>query len=365
MTRKNKIVTSQIETSDFNNSEAQTFSYNSNGAISYYDSNSQEHLFIEPGVLYGANYDSSEQSGLSTIKLIPDENTFGIQDQYLIVEPTAPNHIHIRAGGTQDESRATLILGGERNAVAVGDDERAVAISTRPARLSQTYTNINEDGNAQFVANMPVPNEQEVFVGWKVFDAGTEYTVTAVAINMPSEGYVTITATGLNNFVTNQAYTFYYDPTHNHQWTFNSNGVISGPAMGGTRFVHIRNAGYGEDLGIYSDDADLNLQSSNDINITATDGNVWIAAQGGGKISLSGTDGAFLGNPDVAHNRITTRLEVPFINAAVPTSSLGQEGDVVGRGAMTSGYIYYCTGTYDGTTHIWKRVAWSNDTWGV
>ena len=363
MSRLNKIVTSQVDSSTDTQHDTNTYSYDSNGILVRHDDDRVGKSVVGPGVLYGANKDSAEQTGLNTIKLIPNEDL--ATDQFLVIEPTSPNHIHIRAGGTQDDSNALLILGGERNAVAVGDDERAVAISTRPARLSQTYTNINEDGNAQFVANMPVPNEQEVFVGWKVFDAGTEYTVTAVAINMPSEGYVTITATGLNNFVTNQAYTFYYDPTHNHQWTFNSNGVISGPAMGGTRFVHIRNAGYGEDLGIYSDDADLNLQSSNDINITATDGNVWIAAQGGGKISLSGTDGAFLGNPDVAHNRITTRLEVPFINAAVPTSSLGQEGDVVGRGAMTSGYIYYCTGTYDGTTHIWKRVAWSNDTWGV
>ena len=235
MTRKNKIVTSQIETSDFNNSEAQTFSYNSNGAISYYDSNSQEHLFIEPGVLYGANYDSSEQSGLSTIKLIPDENTFGIQDQYLIVEPTAPNHIHIRAGGTQDESRATLILGGERNNVFVSDDQRNVSISTRVARVSQTYTNINEEGNSQFIANMPTPNGQEVFVGWKVFEGGIEYTVSAVAINTPSEGLVTITATGLNNFVTNQAYTFYFDEPYNHQWTFSDNGALYGPAMGALR----------------------------------------------------------------------------------------------------------------------------------
>ena len=363
MSRLNKIVTSQVDSSTGTQHDENTYSYDSDGILVRHDADRVGKSVVGPGVLFGANKDSADQTGLNTIKLIPNEDH--ATDQFLIIEPTVPNHIHIRAGGTQDDSNALLILGGERNAVAVGDDERAVAISTRPARLSQTYTNINEDGNAQFVANMPVPNEQEVFVGWKVFDAGTEYTVTAVAINMPSEGYVTITATGLNNFVTNQAYTFYYDPTHNHQWTFNSNGVISGPAMGGTRFVHIRNAGYGEDLGIYSDDADLNLQSSNDINITATDGNVWIAAQGGGKISLSGTDGAFLGNPDVAHNRITTRLEVPFINAAVPTSSLGQEGDVVGRGAMTSGYIYYCTGTYDGTTHIWKRVAWSNDTWGV
>ena len=365
MSKVYKIVTSQIETSSFNNREPNTFSYNTNGEIVYYDSDSIEHPVMDRGILFGANYDSSDQSNLNTIKLIPDPNSAFTVDQYLIVEPTGPDHIHIRAGGEMDASRATLILGGERNAVLVGDDERAVAISTRYARVSQTYTNINEDGNAQFIASMPVPNGQEVYTGWKVFDAGTEYTVSAVAINTPSEGLVTITATGLNNFVTNQAYTFYFDEPYNHQWTFNSNGVIEGPAMGGTRFVQIRNAGSGENLGIYSDDAALDLQATNELNITATDGSVYIAAQGGGKISLSGTDGAFIGNPAVPYNRITTRQEVPFINAAVPTSSIGQEGDVLGLGNMSSGYIYYCTGTYDGTTHIWKRIAWSADQWGV
>lgn len=254
MTRKNKIVTSQIETSDFNNSEAQTFSYNSTGAISYYDSNSQEHLFMEPGVLYGANYDSSEQSGLSTIKLIPDENTFGLEDQYLVIEPTSPDHIHIRAGGNVDNSRANLILGGERNNVEVSDENRGVSIRTRVARVSQSYTNVNIEGNAQFVASMLAPNEQEVFVGWKVFDAGTEYTVSAVAINNPSEGLVTITASGLNNFVTNQSYTFYFDETYNNNWTFSSDGVLYGPAMGGLRVDGI----YGLDsdpLYIYSPSA--------------------------------------------------------------------------------------------------------------
>jgi hypothetical protein len=363
MSRLNKIVTSQIESTTGASHDTNTYSYDSNGVLIRHDDDRVGKSVVGPGVLYGANKDSADQTGLNTIKLIPNEDL--ATDQFLIIEPTAPNHIHIRAGGTQDDSNALLILGGERNAVGVDDDDRFVGISTRYARVDQTYTNINEDGNAQFIASMPVPNGQEVYTGWKVLDADIEYTVSSVAINTPSEGYVTITATGINNFVTNQAYTFYFDEPYNHQWTFNSNGVIQGPAMGGTRFVQIRNAGSGENLGIYSDDAALDLQATNELNITATDGNVNIAAQGGGKISLSGTDGAYLGNPDVPYNRITTRQEVPFINAAVPTSSLGQEGDVVGFGAMTSGYIYYCTGTYDGTTHIWKRVAWDAGTWGV
>jgi hypothetical protein len=362
MSKVYKIVTSQIETSNGNNREPNTFSYNTNGEIVYYDSNAIEHPVMDRGILFGANYDSSDQSNLNTIKLIPDPNSAFTVDQYLIVEPTGPDHIHIRSGGTIDESRATLILGGERNAVVVGDDERAVAISTRPTRIQNTYANSNELNNDEFIH----ASGADIQVGYSVslFTGGSIYTVTAVTENSPDTGLMTVVAEGLT-FVSGEAYLFSFEPPHNNTWTFDSNGVLYGPAMGGTRFVHIRNQGSGENLGIYSDDAALDLQATNELNITATDGDVFIAAQNGGKISLSGTDGAFIGNPAVPYNRITTRQEVPFINAAVPTSSIGQEGDVVGRGAMTSGYIYYCTGTYDGTTHIWKRVAWSNDTWGV
>lgn len=229
MSKRKKIVTSQIESNDSNNSEANTFSYGINGNISYYDSNSIEHPFMEPGVVYGANYDSSDQSNLNTIKLIPDESIYTAADQYLIIEPTAPDHIHIRAGGAKDASRAELILGGERNKIQVSDDNRSVGITSQPAQLSYSYLNINEANNAQFITNMPI----EVEVGYTVTDGGTEYTVSAVAINTPTEGLVTVTATGLNNFAPDTTYTFTFDPDYDYQWTFSSNGVLYGPAMGG------------------------------------------------------------------------------------------------------------------------------------
>ena len=48
----------------------------------------------------------------------------------------------------------------------------------------------------------------------------------------------------------------------------------------------------------------------------------------------------------------------------VPTTSNGASGDTLGTVAFDSNYIYYCTATYtDGVADIWKRVAWSGDTW--
>ena len=52
------------------------------------------------------------------------------------------------------------------------------------------------------------------------------------------------------------------------------------------------------------------------------------------------------------------------VKATAPTTSKGAEGDTAGLVAFDSIYAYYCTGTYtDGTTDIWKRVAWAVETW--
>jgi hypothetical protein len=62
---------------------------------------------------------SGDGAGYSTIELRPDTNASS--DQYLIIDPTEPSHIHIRAGGTQDESDAYLFLGGEETFFRVSD----------------------------------------------------------------------------------------------------------------------------------------------------------------------------------------------------------------------------------------------------
>jgi hypothetical protein len=91
---------------------------------------------LRPGVLYGSNENSSDGNGFDTIKLIPDSfldwNSEYQNDQYIIIEPTVgePGHIHIRSGGTIDQSTADLFLGGELNHVKISDTNNAVIIST-------------------------------------------------------------------------------------------------------------------------------------------------------------------------------------------------------------------------------------------
>ena len=55
--------------------------------------------------------------------------------------------------------------------------------------------------------------------------------------------------------------------------------------------------------------------------------------------------------------------ELPIRIVSAPASSLGESTNKEGDVALTSSYIYYCTADYDGSTNIWRRIAWSNDTW--
>lgn len=51
--------------------------------------------------------------GYSVLRIIPDTVSFAT-DQYIIIDPgVSPNHVHLRAGGSMDESSALLTLGGD------------------------------------------------------------------------------------------------------------------------------------------------------------------------------------------------------------------------------------------------------------
>jgi hypothetical protein len=66
------------------------------------------------GIFYGHGANSSDLSGADTIKLIPDIPIYDNESsQFIIIEPTSGNHIHIRAGGNINNSDAILYLGGE------------------------------------------------------------------------------------------------------------------------------------------------------------------------------------------------------------------------------------------------------------
>lgn len=147
MSRVKKIVTSEVEgrnLSDFYGDNS--YSFDATGQINYYGENKMGPV-IEPGIVYGSNADSGDGYGYNTIKLIPHAPDGYINDdRYLVIDPTAPNHIHIRAGGTQDASNAELILGGEQANVKVTDWNHQVYINTYNggSSTSNTWTFVND-----------------------------------------------------------------------------------------------------------------------------------------------------------------------------------------------------------------------------
>jgi uncharacterized protein (DUF2345 family) len=216
----------------------------------------------------GAGTASGDGLGAGTMELVPDADLYA-NDQYLVIDPTDPNHIHIRAGGAMDESNAKVILGGERNHVYVSDGSRQVSIRTRPARIENTYANVNEASSTEFMAPMPII----VSVGYTVTVEDTDYDVTAVTPNSPYEGLATVTATGAS-FVSGTSYTFSYEESYDNYWQFNSDGTLYGPVMGGLKVPGLLNSG-SYDLELQADDADINLQaSSGAVNIAATEVNI-------------------------------------------------------------------------------------------
>lgn len=71
----------------------------------------------------------------------------------------------------------------------------------------------------------------------------------------------------------------------------------------------------------------------------------------------------FVQDVDAAQDLTVRGDRIAIIQTYTPSSSTGVSGDTAGDIAFDSTYIYYATGTYDGSTNIWKRLAWSSDTW--
>ena len=146
-------------------------------------------------------FDGIQIIGDGTMELVPDSSLNS--DQYLIIDPTAPNHVHIRAGGAIDASTADIIIGGENTNLLVSDTGDYVDI-----RTTSEYTQI---------------------------------------------------------------------------WRFNSDGYLTGPAMGGL-FVS----------GILNGDNDLWLSSGSNVVISSGDGM-----------------GVFLENESIANNQVATIGDLP------------------------------------------------------
>lgn len=195
-------------------------------AVSYRFNNQGEIELPANGRISSVPNSSGDGNNYSTIEIVPDQSRYE-SDQYLIIDPTAPDHIHIRAGGQIDNSSSDLVLGGERTHVYIDDSGRDVAISTAPTQDFNSYQNLNEESSSTFITSMPAV----IASGYVVNVDGDDYTVDSVTPDSPSAGLMSVLVSGAT-FTPEQVYTFTGDNGANNNWFFASDGVFYGPADG-------------------------------------------------------------------------------------------------------------------------------------
>ena len=228
---------------------------------------SQGYLTLPGGAQIVSQPNSSgDGSGFSTLELVPDG---GLEtDQYIMIDPTGPNHIHVRAGGTPDDSSADLFLGAELNNVQVSDQSREVTVRTRGEDTTYTALNVNYSSGESFVLSMAT----EIAEGDSVIVNDISYPIANLVLNSPTEGLQTLTVTGVT-FTSNETYTFVRISNNSNSWDFRSDGTLVGPSLGLT-VLGLLNSG-DDDLGLYANDADIILQAaSGKVDIIAPEVNI-------------------------------------------------------------------------------------------
>jgi len=292
--------------------------------------------------------------GNGSMSLVPDSNVED-NDQFIVIAPTDSDHIHIRAGGSSDESDATLILGGEKTKVSVSDNAGAVQIATSWNNNTITLTNEGVETSSTFTTDDNVYLFNIIDTGWSVTNS-TNVTAQITGSNSPGGSTVTFSVAEADFFVPNENYTF--RPTTGTagdiQWNFRADGIIEGPSMGSLKVLGITNGQPGYGLYLYSNQGEISIEADQNVVIASDSADIILNADGS----------VYIGS-DNAGNEVARMSDRAYVRTNVPTTSLGLEGEVAGLVADDANYHYYCTGTYDGTTHIWKRRAWSEDQWGV
>ena len=101
-----------------------------NGAFRMFISSIDGRVSTNGSGIQLANGAIIKDTSASTLILAPGANYApGVNDQYIVVDPTLPNHIHLRAGGAIDSSNAILYLGGEETNVLVSDFNKQTYIT--------------------------------------------------------------------------------------------------------------------------------------------------------------------------------------------------------------------------------------------
>lgn len=157
----------------------------------------------------GAGTASGDGNGYSTIEIVPDIDLY-VNDQYLIIDPTAPSHIHIRAGGTQDNSSAHLIIGGENTNLTVDDQAKNIQIKAGNGINEFHQWTFGLDGSFSIPGGYPI-----------LFGNGNSRIQAGMGFHINSEEGIAIEAVNTsdpNNYVT-------------MGWYFSPDGSFASPGV--------------------------------------------------------------------------------------------------------------------------------------
>lgn len=209
--------------------------------------------------IIGSGNASGDGYNNGTIELVPDANLYN-NDQYLIIDPTAPNHIHIRAGGTQDNSNSLLFLGGEKHNFSVQNNGGIVRMQTENlSTINQYYLNTSS-GYSTAVWSTDASNTHSI-----VFNDPTQEVYNAVwALNSESlielydgSSYTTVTNTGSSTPGMPSPVTLYVNTA-----------PPSNPTNLNQVFIEIRETGASY---IQVDGTDIRMEAQDDVRIYSKD----------------------------------------------------------------------------------------------
>lgn len=202
---------------------------------------------LSPGRFYGYDADSGDGEGFDTIKLIPDASLYYNggdygNDQYLVVDPTGPNHIHIRAGGNIDQSSADLFLGGELTNVKVSDLDDTVTITT--SQVGEGVINRDWVFDNSGILTFPMGGAIEpVGMGWTGLTngvSGTPLSIVNKSANIDYSGQALADITITNNTDTQgRVYISTSDLVSSqfNAWTFDYDGSLTLPGSSNGRIA--------------------------------------------------------------------------------------------------------------------------------
>jgi hypothetical protein len=299
--------------------------------------------------IIGSGTASGDGNGYATLELVPDNNLYA-NGQYLVIDPTAPSHIHIRAGGPQDQSNADLFLGGENNYVRVRDNQGIRLQNQYYTDQFWYYTDSNDfttgtwyEENGNYYVEFTTTNQTMISKFWDFTNGGQNRLIINQNDNVEYGGSASNPSADVYKVQVLTA-----PPTSPTNLTSLEFQIF----VTNTNYLQIENNDFRvdvqDDIRMFGRDIFrfVNYSIEEPIEITTDyDNQSWTwRFQPDGRLDF----------PDGGGLRVSN---------FVPSSSVGSLGNKAGMVVFDTTHLYYCVQDYDGTTNIWKRVAWSNDTW--